>query len=177
MPLTRTAFTGIFLEKSPSMLAKCAAGLLVLPGAGDEHRHVDLVDEGRGGQRVVDAARRTRCCLDRASTSGDWSRNAWFAAHVVSPLAMRSAAHFWPAGCASAWRSWAHWSAKPSLKMPPGMSVAAVSSMTDSGVIAARCGGACAATKSCVMPGYEMPTIPTLPPLTHGCAATVSIAS
>ena len=34
-----------------------------------------------------------------------------------------------------------------------------------------------AATNSCEMPGYEMPTMPTLPFATHGCAATVSIAS
>ena len=32
-----------------------------------------------------------------------------------------------------------------------------MSSITESGVMAARCGGWCAATKSWVMPGYEMP--------------------
>ena len=33
------------------------------------------------------------------------------------------------------------------------------------------------AVKSCVMPENEMPAMPTLPPLTHSCAATVSTAS
>ena len=52
-----------------------------------------------------------------------------------------------------------------------------MSSSTDSGVIADRCGGWVLATNSWVMPGNEMPTMPTVPPCTHGCAATASIAS
>ena len=49
--------------------------------------------------------------------------------------------------------------------------------MTDIGAMAARCGGRVPATKSCVMPENEMPARPTFPPLTQGCAATVSTAS
>ncbi len=52
-----------------------------------------------------------------------------------------------------------------------------MSSSTDSGVIAARCGGRVRATKSWVMPGYEIPTMPTFPFATHGCAAMASMAS
>ncbi len=49
--------------------------------------------------------------------------------------------------------------------------------MTDIGAIADRCGGCVPAVNSCVIPENEMPAMPTLPPLTHGCAATVSTAS
>ena len=64
------------------------------------------------------------------------------------------------------------------LKMPPGRKVPRpVSAMTDSGAIAARCGGCVAAVKSCEIPGYEIPTMPTLPCATHGCAAIVSMMS
>ncbi len=49
--------------------------------------------------------------------------------------------------------------------------------MTDSGVIAARLGGCVEATKSWLMPGYEIPTMPTRCSRTHGWAAIVSIAS
>ena len=52
-----------------------------------------------------------------------------------------------------------------------------MSSSTDNGVIAARWGGRVPATNSCVMPGYEMPIMPTVPCSTHGCAATVSMTS
>ena len=52
-----------------------------------------------------------------------------------------------------------------------------MSSVTDIGAIAARCGGRVPAVNSWVMPEKEMPTMPTLPPLTHVCAATVSTAS
>jgi hypothetical protein len=45
-----------------------------------------------------------------------------------------------------------HESAKPVLRMPPGYSVVAVSSRTDSGVIADRLGGRVAATKSWLIP-------------------------
>ena len=69
---------------------------------------------------------------------------------------MRFSAHAWPpvldAGLASCTRSLAQDSAKPVLRMPPGYSVVAVLSMTDSGVIAARLGGRVAATKSWLMP-------------------------
>lgn len=52
-----------------------------------------------------------------------------------------------------------------------------MSSVTDIGVIAARCGGRVPAVKSWVIPENEIPAMPTFPPLTQGCAATVSIAS
>jgi hypothetical protein len=52
-----------------------------------------------------------------------------------------------------------------------------VSSVTDIGVIAARCGGRVAATNSWLIPPYEMPIIPTRWWRTHGCRATVSITS
>ncbi len=48
--------------------------------------------------------------------------------------------------------------------------------MTESGVIASRCGGRDRATNSWLMPANEMPTMPTRP-VDHGCAAMVSIAS
>jgi len=67
--------------------------------------------------------------------------------------------------------------AKPSLRMPPGSMVVLAAPMVDSGVIAARCGGWVWATNSWVMPGYDRPTMPTLPFITHGWAATVSITS
>ncbi|MCX5748390.1 MAG: hypothetical protein NT062_38545 [Proteobacteria bacterium] len=70
-----------------------------------------------------------------------------------------------------------HCVANPSLRMPPGNIVVAESPITDIGAIAARCGGRRLATNSCVMPGYDSPTMPTLPFATHGCAATVSMAS
>ena len=69
---------------------------------------------------------------------------------------MRLSAHAWPpvadAGLASWTRSFAHESAKPVLRIPPGYSVVAVLSITDSGVIAARLGGRVAATKSWLIP-------------------------
>ena len=43
-------------------------------------------------------------------------------------------------------------SAKPVLRIPPGYKVVAVLSITDSGAIAARCGGSVAATNSWLMP-------------------------
>ena len=49
--------------------------------------------------------------------------------------------------------------------------------MTDSGATAARCGGCVPAVNSCVIPEKEIPAMPTLPPLTHFWAATVSTAS
>ena len=52
-----------------------------------------------------------------------------------------------------------------------------MSSVTDIGAIAARCGGRVPAANSCVMPENEIPAMPTLPPLTHFWAATVSTAS
>ena len=53
-----------------------------------------------------------------------------------------------------------------------------MSSVTDIGVIAARCGGRVPAVKSWVMPEKEMPAIPTLPPLTQRLRARrVSTAS
>ena len=45
------------------------------------------------------------------------------------------------------------------------------------GAIAARWGGCAPATANWEMPENEMPTMPTLPPLTHGWAATTSTAS
>ena len=96
---------------------------------------------------------------------------------VVSPLSIRFCDHFWPPACESCTRSLPQLSAKPSLRMPPGSRVVAVLSMTDSGVMASRCGGWVAPTNSCEMPGYEMPTMPTLLPSTHGWRATVSTAS
>ena len=69
---------------------------------------------------------------------------------------MRFSAHAWPpladAGLASCTRSFAHESAKPVLRMPPGYSVVCVLSITDSGVIAASDGGRVAATNSWLMP-------------------------
>ena len=41
-----------------------AAGLLVLPGAGDEHRHLDLVDERDRRQRVAERVRVVRVVVD-----------------------------------------------------------------------------------------------------------------
>jgi hypothetical protein len=52
-----------------------------------------------------------------------------------------------------------------------------MSAMTESGVIAARCGGRAPPTKSWLIPENEIPTMPGLPPCTHGCAATVSTTS
>ena len=52
-----------------------------------------------------------------------------------------------------------------------------MSSITDIGEMAARCGGLVPAPNSWVIPEKEIPTIPTLPPLTQPCAATDSIAS
>jgi hypothetical protein len=70
-----------------------------------------------------------------------------------------------------------HAVAKPSLRMPPGSIVVLAAPITDSGVIAARCGGWVDATNSWVMPGYDRPTMPTLPCMTQSWAATVSITS
>ena len=61
--------------------------------------------------------------------------------------------------------------------MPPGYSVDAVASMTDSGEIASSDGGCVCAVNSWLMPPYEMPIIPTLWFLTHGCRAIVSTTS
>ena len=97
---------------------------------------------------------------------------------VWSPASSRLRDHFWPPGLASFWRSFAHSSAKPSLKMPPGRSVPRpVSEMTESGVIALRWGGFSWAVKSWLMPGYEIPTMPTLWPFTQSWAAIVSTTS
>jgi hypothetical protein len=55
--------------------------------------------------------------------------------------------------------------------------VVCVASISDSGEIAARLGGRSCAVKSWLIPPYEMPIMPTLPPATHGWRATVSITS
>ena len=52
-----------------------------------------------------------------------------------------------------------------------------MSAITESGASAFRCGGRAPPTKTWLMPGNEMPTMPTLPPFTHDCAATVSMMS
>ena len=69
---------------------------------------------------------------------------------------MRLNAHGSPpvreAGSASWSRSLAQPSVKPVLRMPPGYSVVAVLSTTESGAIAARCGGSVAPTNSWLMP-------------------------
>src|SRR5215510_928561 len=52
-----------------------------------------------------------------------------------------------------------------------------MSEITERGAMAARWGGCAPPTKSWLMPGNEMPTIPTLPPFTQLCAATVSMMS
>ena len=78
------------------------------------------------------------------------------AAQVVSPPWMRSHAHgcplSGPAGFASSCRSWAQLTAKPVLRMPPGYSVVAVASRTDSGEIAASDGGRSLAVNSWLIP-------------------------
>jgi hypothetical protein len=85
-----------------------------------------------------------------------WSCSTWLALQVLSPDWMRSRAHFCPpvadAGLASCTRSSAHEKANPVLRMPPGYSVVAVWSITESGVIAARLGGRVSAVKSWLMP-------------------------
>ena len=62
--------------------------------------------------------------------------------------------------------------------MPPGISVdVPVSAITDSGVMAASDGGRIFATKSCEIPGYDNPAMPTLLCLTQPWRATISITS
>jgi hypothetical protein len=52
-----------------------------------------------------------------------------------------------------------------------------MSAMVESGASAPRCGGLAPPTNSWLMPGNEMPIIPTLLFSTHDCAATVSTTS
>ena len=85
----------------------------------------------------------------------------WLAAHTVSPLRMRLPAHPCPlagAACASWLRSLAQSRANPLLKMPPGRKVPRpVSAITDSGAIAARCGGCVRCGEQLRDPGIRDP--------------------
>jgi hypothetical protein len=133
-----------------------ASGLLVGPLTGEEHRHVDLVHERDGVQRVahrrhVVAVGRNR--VDFVARGG--------VEHLVGPA--RAIAGVDPLerpGLTVARRGGLgvevarlrHGRAKPVLRMPPGYRVVVVLSITDSGVIAARSGGSVAATNSWLMP-------------------------
>jgi hypothetical protein len=106
----------------------------------------------RGG--VVDGRVVNFAASVALTRSGFWSRSFWFAMQVWSPASMRFFAQGWPPGRDSRWRSAAQSTAKPVFRMPPGKSVPRpVSEITERGVIAARCGGRCCATKSWLMPG------------------------
>src|SRR5436190_6272316 len=98
--------------------------------------------------------------------SAAWPCRVWLALHTLSPLRICFSAQAWPpvgeAGLASCTRSLAQERAKPELRIPPGYSVVAVLSITDSGAIADRLGGFVAATNSWLIPPYEIPIIPTL---------------
>ena len=129
------------------MLAKYAAGLLVLPRAGKEHGHVDLSHERarvranrRGRSRSTGC--RSMICDDVGRSAGAGAGSRRTAVARFDPPASPTRCPLAVAACASCWRSFAHDTAKPLLKMPPGCSVLrSVSAMTDSGAIAARCGG------------------------------------
>ena len=59
---------------------------------------------------------------------------------------------------------------KPTLFWPPGKTMSRYESPIGTiGKIAFRCGGRCAAVKSCVIAMYDGPHMPTLP-LLHDCA-------
>ena len=64
------------------------AGLLVLPRAGQEHRHVDLVDEGVRRDRAA-TSWTVRVVLDLLHEVGLLQAQLWFSAQTVSPPAMR----------------------------------------------------------------------------------------
>ena len=74
------------------------------------------------------------------------------AAQVVSPFWICWYAHGWPlsgpAGSASCCRSFAHSTAKPVFRTPPGYSVVAVASIVDRGEIASSEGGCSRAVNS-----------------------------
>ncbi len=71
----------------------------------------------------------------------------------TASAAIWSFTHWWASGWADSSRSVAQLRANPSLRMPPGASVErTVSAMTDSGVMARRCGGRVWATNSWLIP-------------------------
>ena len=66
---------------------------------------------------------------------------------------------------------------KPVLFCPPGKTMSRYESpMGTIGKIAFKCGGCCAAVKSCEIAMYDAPHMPTLP-LLHCCAAAHSTIS
>ena len=156
--------------------------LLVLPLAGHEDRHLDLVDEGDGVQWVGDRRVVVRVGRDLRVSGRPLRRGALgWPAHVVSPAWIcwyaQGCPLLGPAGSASYWRCCAQATAKPVLRMPPGYSVVAVASMVESGEIASRSGGSSCAVNSWLIAPYEMPIIPTLWSSTHGWWAIVSMTS
>ena len=104
-------------------------------------------------------------------------RRARLAPHSASPATTRPVTQSLPPGALAASRSLIHWWVKPALKMPPGQAWSHGSAMTDWGVTAARWGGLVVAVNSWVMPEYDRPTIPTLPPRTQSWRATISTTS
>ena len=103
-------------------VGEVAAGLLVLPRAGEEHRHLDAVDELVRRDRVGALARRVE--LVRLDVVGKLvvlaAQRLVGGAGLVAPVDAASRPTACPPGSASAWRSAAHVDAKPVLKMPPG---------------------------------------------------------
>ena len=64
------------------------AGLLVLPRAAHEHRHVDLRREQRGRERVGRATGSRYACESNAATRlAFWWRSSWFSAHCCADRA------------------------------------------------------------------------------------------
>ena len=100
---------------------------------------------------------------------------SWLSSQMVSPSSTRPCSQPWPYGSALFRTCVPHSTAKPSFRMPPGFIVVSTPEITASGVIAARLGGCALATKSWLMPGNEIPIMPTCP--AHGCVATVSMMS
>ena len=125
MPFCKVIFIGMSGEKLPSMFAKW------LPVSWSCHwptRNTGAsmsCTKVAGATASVTAPRRNRLARISFEMSAACSRSCWLSRQVVSPSAMRFAAHCCPppptvAGSASSCRSFAQPSANPLLKMPPG---------------------------------------------------------
>ena len=108
-----------------------AAGLLVLPGAGEVDRHVDLVDERLGSIARSRSGCRTGCPRSArrgrgsAGAPAGWRRTRCRRRRRASaPSPRRTAGR-------SSTRCVAHGTAKPVLRMPPGPQRAAVAVVDD----------------------------------------------
>jgi hypothetical protein len=99
-PLVMVKWTLLVPVKRSSMVA-AGTRLLVLPRAREEHRHVDVVHEGRRRHRVGELGVIEVVLLDHLDDVGDCTAQAWCRCGSGRPASMALRDHGWPPGCAS----------------------------------------------------------------------------